>query len=165
MSLFILISVLILAILIIVIARFAASKKVWKIMTAIVGIIVVTLILFGCAYMFNRPLREGVDMIFDNKTQHDCRIGNTVVYYVPLPPKTIFAFRTSETGARYVTRTTKDDMLSFFSNLDELSSPENSWQEDDFTVLSFWYEQKSFIVKIEQSEHDGKWGFFIDLNE
>ena len=157
------IGVLISTTIIAVVVYTCTIMKVKKMMIALVGIIAVMLITSTYAYLFIHPFKQGVDMIFKNKTQHEYRIEN-VEYYIPLPPRTVFAYRTSDTQAKYFTATNRDDISKFYGDLIQANSNISSKLVDDLMVLSFPYEQNNFTVRIKPYLGSNKWEMSIDVD-
>jgi hypothetical protein len=144
-----------------ILAKIRGRIKVRKTMIVVV-ISCLALISVACAYIFSVQFRQGIDMVFNNQAQHGYRIEN-VEYKIPLPPKTIFAYRTSETQAKYITKTAKDDIIKFYGDLSGTNSNVNSWQKGDFTVFSFSYNQRNFVIELKQSSSSNKWDLLIDI--
>ena len=158
-------NLIILAVLLILALLFAVSAYLLKDLKKpmiVFSVIIVAVISLVCTYAVNYSFRQWVDMMFNNKTQHGYRIGN-IEYYIPLPPKTIFIYRTSETQSKYKTMTSYDDIIAFFDSLSQSCIMVNRERAGDgLILLSFSYMQRDFVIEIESSTRQDSWSFFID---
>lgn len=122
-----------------------------------VGIIVVGII---SGYLFYTPFRRNVDMLFNNKRYHEYRIQN-IAYEIPLPPKTIFLYRSSDTQAKYMTKTDRDNIISFYNNLCKENANIDQ-ASDTITILRFPYKNNNATIEIKKKS-ESLWELLIDI--
>ena len=126
------------------------SSRLKKIIAAVlICVFVIGLIIALPLMRFLIPgMRTDMDMLFRNyTTEHRYWRGSTA-YYVPLPPKTVFAFRFSQTGSGYMTKTSIADVREFYERLAEPGA-DIAWKEDDNQIsLSFYYGKDNVLVTI-----------------
>ena len=164
-DIFMLIITLMLTIIIVFLLVKMRGKKMF-VLAMIIGMIVIA---FSWAYTMSIPFRQEVNMLFHSESQHVYRIEHAA-YHIPLPPNTIFSYRTSSTAAMYFTRTSKDGIIKFFDDLSQspiiILEPEDSLSGFSFhATLLLYYEQQNFIVKIKPSLRQGRWEIYIDVNK
>ena len=154
-----LIPALIITITVIFLLAITLSKK----MFVLVMIICVAMIVFACTYTVSPHLRQEVNTLFNIEYQHHI-IGN-IGYRIPLPPRTAFEYRSSNTSAMYITGTSKDDIIKFFGDLSQSIPTVTVETEETLTIVSFYYEQRNIIVEISPSLRQGRWNLYIDVKE
>ena len=131
---------------------FALHGKLKKI--SIVAVLAVVIV-FGVtyfAYLLNPPFRRMVNMKFNTIDQHRYTINNQS-FYLPLPNKTILYYRTSDTQAVYITKSSFDEILNLYSSVAENDSLIKS-EEKEKLKLVFKYHGDNFIVIVENSTNE-----------
>ena len=67
-------------------------------------------------YLLNPQFKQFIDFKFNNSTEYTYVINNQT-RKVPLPPKTIFLYRTSEIQAVYLTNVSEQEVVDFYFSM------------------------------------------------
>ena len=113
-----------------------------------------------CVYILNTPFRRESNMIFSPTTKH-VYILNEQKNDIPLPPSTIFKYRSSDTLAAYVSKSSADEISDFYSRLVE----NGTWlkeKENSAIKLLFKYHGDNFVIKIDDDDNNSN--FTIDIS-
>ena len=154
---FLLITILIV---IICIASVIFTAIQYKKTSAIIAIIL-CFVLGGifCVYILNTPFRREVNMIFNPTTKH-VYILDKQQNNVPLPPSTVFKYRSSDTLAAYVSKSSADEISDFYFRLAENGTSLKKGENSAIKIL-FKYNGDNFVVTID--ENDNNSNFTIDI--
>ena len=136
---------------VIAIAIFMIPYRFRKMVKIILAILVFAFVVTVCVYMLNPSFRLLINMHIDRTSQHVFLRG--LNNNVPLPPKTAFSARHSETGANYITKSTKDDIIVFYGDL-AVGNTFSKVVDGETTELSFLYGKQKLKVIITQ--YDGR---------
>ena len=112
-----------------------------------------------CVNILNTPFRRESNMIFSPTTKH-VYILNEQKNSIPLPPSTIFKYRSSDTLAAYVSKSSADEISDFYFRLAENGTSLKKGENSAIKIL-FKYNGDNFVVTID--ENDNNSNFTIDI--
>ena len=120
--------------------------------------IMLFIILFFLHYLYyaGSPFTRFLDMYINNETEHivyeSKQFGKSIpTYSIPLPPKTIFAYRYAYTDAAYITKTSVDDIIDFYSEIatsESIIVKDENDDKDDIKSITFDYYSDRIYIKI-----------------
>ena len=113
------------------------------------------LIFFGVAngmYFFNPSFKQNINTAFNIDIQHAYTVNNSQKM-LPLPGMTVLKYRTSDTDAVYVTKTTVDKILKLYSSVADDNTFSSQKDNSDFKIW-FQYNGERFIISV--TDDDGK---------
>ena len=121
----------------------------------IIIIIIILLCISLYLYFANLQFRLQVNM--------DLGIGSRKTHFtlLPLPPKTVYLYRFSLTGIRYMTNTKNEGIIEFYSKICDTDSF-TYLEEDEMLTLVFYYQQTSFKVEIFEVDYWKRGIFNVD---
>jgi len=99
-------------------------------------------------YFRSAPFRYSVNLNFDRSSEYTYYLGDET-YSLPLPQKTTFGSRSSETAVSYMTRASEDTVSNLYSGLAESGTFVKS-SEGEKQKLCFRYNGENFTVTIEK---------------
>lgn len=105
-------------------------------------------------YLLNPQFKQFIDFKFNNSTEYTYVINNQT-RKVPLPPKTIFLYRTSEIQAVYLTNVSEQEVVDFYFSMADSNVLKKNIEKQS-TQLLFDYNESSFSVTCEPSKNNIK---------
>lgn len=150
---------------ILLILRFFVPHKNRKICYVIFISLLTVVLLFSGIYAFNTPFRKAVNMEFNSQTQHICRTKNEKVA-IPLPPNTILEYRTSETMAKYESKSKKEDIICFYEKLVTPTGFSIIKKNDNLWEILLVYNDHELILTLndkKENNHFSKSELIIDV--
>lgn len=114
-----------------------------------------------CVYILNTPFRREVNMIFNPTTKH-VYILDKQQNNVPLPPSTVFKYRSSDTLAAYVSKSSANEIYDFYSRIAENGTLLRE-KENNAIKLLFEYHGDNLVVTIDGDDNNSN--FTIDLTD
>ena len=112
-----------------------------------------------CVYILNTPFRQEINMIFNSATKH-IYILDKQQNDIPLPPSTVFKYRSSDTLAAYVSKLSAGAISDFYSQLAENGAFLKE-KENGAIKLLFKYHGENFVVIIDRGDNNSN--FTINL--
>ena len=107
-------------------------------------------------YFIDTSLRDYINLHINCKESHRYIIDNKT-FFIPLPPKTVSKYRTSDKSAVYISRSDLNEIVAFYRNVsDKFTSCET--KNDNSKLLLLEYNAHRFSVVIEEY---GKWNKLI----
>ncbi|MEG2669465.1 MAG: hypothetical protein RR957_03285 [Oscillospiraceae bacterium] len=104
-------------------------------------------------------------MEFNSQTQHICRTKNEKVA-IPLPPNTILEYRTSETMAKYESKSKKEDIICFYEKLVTPTGFSIIKKNDNLWEILLVYNDHELILTLndkKENNHFSKSELIIDV--
>ena len=105
-------------------------------------------------YLLNPQFKQFIDFKFNNSTEYTYVINNQT-RKVPLPPKTIFLYRTSEIQAVYLTNVSEQEVVDFYFSMADSNVLKKNIEKQSIQLL-FDYNESSFYVTCEPSKNNIK---------
>lgn len=135
---------------------FKTPKRYRALSATIVALIIISMALFVYSYIMSYHFRDEVNMVFLRKDVHillsvkDEHGMITAGGIVPLPPKTAFQSRFSNTGAQYITKTSEENIIKYFSNICEDETDFKTWQDGNETIITVLYQNYNYRITIKK---------------
>ncbi len=142
-------SIIILVVMVLLAAAAAVilrKRKTIAVLTVLLSVIPIGIMSLYC---FNTSFRDNVDIWLSPDESHRYTIDNDT-YYLPLPPKTKLAYRTSDVSAVYKTKCAADEISAVYRNV----ADEGTFEElGDESILSFRYNGEVFNISVDEADN------------
>lgn len=113
-------------------------------------LIIFLVAVIGFSYTSNLASKKDDSSVFGVAKEHRYTVNN-YSFYLPLPKRTTFRYRTTDTKAFYETRTPIDKIINFYENIAE----EGTYYKMEVgkeVKLFFKYKDSFIVISIEQQD-------------
>ncbi len=141
--------IIVFIVLLCIIIHFLSSYRKAFFLTLLLLFIVLPIFLF-CYYSYDVSFRDFINIHFSTVSAHTYTIDTIRGGTLPLPPKTTKKYRSSDTDATYITKTTLEDIVSFYN---KFASPGTFVRDLESDKIRFQYQERAVSITIEQDRY------------
>ena len=127
------------------------------VLTAVLYVIAFGVSVYACLFHYPFMLHVYMDLGISRETSYYAWTAQGV----PLPQKTVYISSSTITGAKYISNTKKDGLISFYSRISDSDTFECQ-SEEDKVILLFTYKHKQFKVEVIEVDYWRRGAFNID---